>query len=157
MSQPGFWQCEDAGDTGRDLGPGKCTHCSLHCETSLQARKLYSRNPALQQLARVTVTAGPSQYLVRTQPRPGCLSTLEAGAHSLAALEVRKCVTPTSYCIYCRGGPSWCPPCWLLSLPCATPRHCQQHRGSGSGGENRYGDFYECARYSLTPLRKKSF
>jgi len=59
-----------------------------------QARKLYSRNPALQQLARVTVTAGPSQYLVRTQPRPGCLSTLEAGAHSLAALEGRPELVP---------------------------------------------------------------
>ena len=55
-----------------------------------QARKLYSHNPALQRLGKVSLSVcSPSQYVVRTQPNSSCLSTLEAGAHSLAILENR--------------------------------------------------------------------
>lgn len=49
-----------------------------------------SQNPAIQRLRKVTVSVStPSEYIVRTQPSSGCLSTLEAAAHSLAALEAR--------------------------------------------------------------------
>ena len=51
---------------------------------------IFSQNPSLQQLRKVHVSvAAPSEYIVRTQPAAGCLSTLEAAAHSLAVLEAR--------------------------------------------------------------------
>ena len=72
-----------------------------------QARKIYSRNPAVQALRKVSLSVStPSQYIVRTQPNSACMSTLEvsslhirsetsrhfnlqAGVHSLAILERR--------------------------------------------------------------------
>ena len=51
---------------------------------------IFSQNPSLQRLRKVHVSvAAPSEYIVRTQPAAGCLSTLEAAAHSLAVLEAR--------------------------------------------------------------------
>ena len=51
---------------------------------------MYNSSPCLQRLRKVSLTVtAPSEYVVRTQPRVGCLSTLEAGAHSLAILEDR--------------------------------------------------------------------
>ena len=55
-----------------------------------QARKLFSHNPALQTVPKVSLSlSAPSEYVVRTQPTAGCLSTLEAGVHSVALLENR--------------------------------------------------------------------
>ena len=51
---------------------------------------IFSQNPSLQRLRKVHVSvSAPSEYIVRTQPAAGCLSTLEAAAHSLAVLEAR--------------------------------------------------------------------
>lgn len=55
-----------------------------------QARKMFARSPLLQNLPRVFLSLDiPSEYVVRTQPMRGCISTLEAGAHSLAMMEGR--------------------------------------------------------------------
>jgi len=49
-----------------------------------EARKLFNRNPALQALKRIQVEAEEvSEYVVRTQPKKGCVSTLEAVALAL--------------------------------------------------------------------------
>jgi len=55
-----------------------------------QARKLFSRNPILQAVPKVSINLStPSEYVVRTQPSAGCMSTLEVGVHSVAILEAR--------------------------------------------------------------------
>ena len=55
-----------------------------------QARKLFSYSPALQKLPKISLSLStPSEYIVRTQPTSGCLSTLEVGVHSIALLENR--------------------------------------------------------------------
>jgi len=55
-----------------------------------QARKIYNWNPVLQKLRKVSLSVSrPSEYIVRTQPTKDCMSTLEAGVHSLAILENR--------------------------------------------------------------------
>jgi len=55
-----------------------------------QARKLFSRNPILQAVPKVSINLStPSEYVVRTQPSAGCMSTLEVGVHSIALLESR--------------------------------------------------------------------
>jgi DTW domain-containing protein YfiP len=55
-----------------------------------QARKMWRASPALHLLPRLRLSVeGPSEYVVRSQPAAGCLSTLEAAAHALAALEGR--------------------------------------------------------------------
>ena len=72
------------------LQAGEVTTLVLLDGTWEQARKLYSRNPAVQRLGKVSLSvAGPSLYVVRTQPNSACLSTLEAAVHSLALLEDR--------------------------------------------------------------------
>ena len=56
-----------------------------------QARKLFSHNPILQAMAKVSISLPtPSEYVVRTQPSAGCMSTLEVGVHSIAILEDRQ-------------------------------------------------------------------
>ena len=43
-----------------------------------QARKMFSRNPAVAALRKVSLSvSSPSQYIVRTQPSSACMSTLE--------------------------------------------------------------------------------
>jgi DTW domain-containing protein YfiP len=52
------------------------------------ARKMLRLSPLLQQMPRVMFTpSAPSRYLIKQQPAPGCLSTLEAVHELLSALE----------------------------------------------------------------------
>jgi DTW domain-containing protein len=51
-------------------------------------RKMLKLSPRLQQLPRIMFTpSSPSRYLIKQQPHPGCLSTLEATHELLVALE----------------------------------------------------------------------
>ncbi len=51
------------------------------------ARKMLKLSPSLQRLPRVMFTpTAPSRYLIKQQPQPGCLSTLEATHELLLAL-----------------------------------------------------------------------
>lgn len=55
-----------------------------------QARKIWTGSPCLHGVRRVKLClSSESEYVVRSQPRAGCLSTLECAAHSLARLEGR--------------------------------------------------------------------
>ena len=46
-----------------------------------QARKIFSRNPAVAGLKKVSLSVStPSQYIVRTQPNSACMSTLEVSS-----------------------------------------------------------------------------
>jgi DTW domain-containing protein YfiP len=55
-----------------------------------EAKKLFSRNPALRRLSRAALAPeARSSYVVRTQPADLCLSTVETVAQALAALEGR--------------------------------------------------------------------
>ena len=56
-----------------------------------QARKIYSRNPAVQALRKVSLAVStPSQYIVRTQPNSACMSTLEVSSHQFRFYQIRK-------------------------------------------------------------------
>lgn len=53
-----------------------------------QAHRLYRDNPWVQRLPHVSLApTEPSLYRVRREPKPHCLSTLEAAVHALSALE----------------------------------------------------------------------
>src|SRR5206468_60085 len=53
-----------------------------------QAGKLLKLNPAIAALPRLSITPdGPSEYRIRRQPRAECLSTIEALATALGAIE----------------------------------------------------------------------
>jgi DTW domain-containing protein YfiP len=53
-----------------------------------QARALYWSNPFLQALPRVGfVPPRPSEYLIRREPAPHCVSTIEAVAYALGEIE----------------------------------------------------------------------
>jgi DTW domain-containing protein len=52
------------------------------------ARKMLNASPGLKRLPRIMFTAAaPSRYVIKQQPQPGCLSTLEATHELLVALE----------------------------------------------------------------------
>lgn len=52
------------------------------------ARKMLRLSPSLQRLPRVMITpSAPSRYVIKQQPQPGCLSTLEAVHEVLVALD----------------------------------------------------------------------
>jgi DTW domain-containing protein len=52
------------------------------------ARKMLNVSPSLKRLPRIMFTAAaPSRYVIKQQPQPGCLSTLEATHELLVALE----------------------------------------------------------------------
>jgi DTW domain-containing protein YfiP len=56
--------------------------------TCSQARKLLHRNPVLARLPGIAFApSAPSNYRIRRQPAPFCVSTIEALAETLAALE----------------------------------------------------------------------
>lgn len=73
------------------LPPSSISNLVILDGTWDQARKLFSRNPTLQAMPKVSITLStPSEYVVRTQPAAGCMSTLEVGVHSIAILEGRQ-------------------------------------------------------------------
>jgi DTW domain-containing protein YfiP len=52
------------------------------------ARKMLKLSPSLQRLPRIMFTpSAPSRFVIKQQPQPGCLSTLEAVHETLLALE----------------------------------------------------------------------
>ncbi len=52
------------------------------------ARKMLKLSPSLQRLPRIMFTpAAPSRFIIKQQPQPGCLSTLEATHELLLTLE----------------------------------------------------------------------
>jgi DTW domain-containing protein len=56
--------------------------------TWAMGRKMLKLSPSLQRLPRVMFTpAAPSRFVIKQQPHPGCLSTLEATHELLVALE----------------------------------------------------------------------
>ena len=49
---------------------------------------MYHSSPVLQRIKACKLVGGPiSEYVIRTQPTEGCLSTLESGAYALSILE----------------------------------------------------------------------
>jgi DTW domain-containing protein YfiP len=77
--------------TGRlraaDLGDRRLVVILLDATWSL-GRKMLRLSPSLQRLPRIMFTASaPSRYVIKQQPHPGCLSTLEATHETLLALE----------------------------------------------------------------------
>ena len=78
---------EGAKDLTREAPTGPTTLVVIDGSWS-EARKTLRRNPELRRLPRYGLGAGPpSRYRIRREPRPDCLSTIEAIARALAILE----------------------------------------------------------------------
>ncbi len=72
-----------------DLGGRRLTVFLLDATWRL-ARRMWKASPSLQRLPKVMFSgAAPSRYVIKTQPEPGCLSTLEATHELLVALDRR--------------------------------------------------------------------
>ena len=72
--------------TPLDLGGRRLVVFLLDATWAL-ARKMLKLSPSLQRLPRIRFTpAAPSRYVIKQQPHPGCLSTLEATHEVLLAL-----------------------------------------------------------------------
>lgn len=75
------------GLTPADLGARRLVVFLLDATWAL-ARKMLRLSPSLQRLPRVMFTpTSPSRYVIKQQPQPGCLSTLEAVHELLLVLE----------------------------------------------------------------------
>lgn len=73
--------------TATDLGRRRLVVFLLDATWRL-ARHLWRDSPSLQRLPRIMFSnAQPSRYVIKRQPEPGCLSTLEATHELLLALE----------------------------------------------------------------------
>ncbi len=82
LSQPAQWPAFQ-----NTLGDRRLTVLLLD-GTWAGARKMLRLSPSLQQLPRIMFTpSAPSRYIIKQQPQPGCLSTLEAVHELLLALE----------------------------------------------------------------------
>lgn len=67
--------------------------------TWAQAKGIFTQNPQLHEVRQIQLNAeSMSEYVVRTQPTKGCLSTLESVAHALAWLEQRPDIVETLAC-----------------------------------------------------------
>nr|WP_257785163.1 tRNA-uridine aminocarboxypropyltransferase [Lacunisphaera limnophila] len=85
------------GREARNLSAGEFTAADLACRrlvvflldaTWPLARKMLRLSPNLQALPRIMFTpTAPSRYIIKQQPQPGCLSTLEAVHELLVVLE----------------------------------------------------------------------
>ena len=85
------------GTTARNLSRGDLTPAELGGRqlvvfildaTWSGARRMLKLNPSLQRLPRIMFTpAAPSRFVIKQQPQPGCLSTLEAVHELLTVLE----------------------------------------------------------------------
>jgi len=77
----------DAVDLGTSPPPGPVTLVVVD-GTWAHARKVVNQNPRLGRLPRYAFTpTAPSEYRIRAEPEEACVSTIEALAHALGALE----------------------------------------------------------------------
>ncbi|XP_046402615.1 tRNA-uridine aminocarboxypropyltransferase 2 isoform X3 [Ischnura elegans] len=85
-----LYPSRDAKDITEVVGEGRQRpqHLIVIDGTWDQARSIYHNSPMLKSLKQVKLSLGSaSEYVIRTQPSEGCLSTLEAAAQALSILE----------------------------------------------------------------------
>lgn len=77
-----------SGELGGDTLAGRRLVVLLLDATWSLGRKMLRLSPSLQRLPQIMFTpAAPSRYVIKQQPHPGCLSTLEATHELLLALQ----------------------------------------------------------------------